>query len=83
MLFFEGWYYSLITIGVVIVFGIPLNYIGINAYVGLFSFFTYRFTIIPILICLPILVIISLIMPKLAYGNIKNESVVERLREAE
>jgi len=83
MLFFEGLYYSLITIGVVIVFGTPLNYIGINAYAGPFSFFTYKFTVLPILICLPILVIISLIMPKLAYSNIKNESVVERLREVE
>lgn len=83
MLFLEGLYYALITIGVVILFGIPISYIGVTAYAGVFSFFTYKFKILPILICLPILMAIAFIIPRLAYSNIKNESVVERLREVE
>ena len=83
MLFLEGFYYALMTIGVVILFGIPISYIGVIAYADVLSFFTYKFRILPILICLPIITGIAFIIPRLAYGNIKNDSIVERLREAE
>ncbi|MBU5426320.1 FtsX-like permease family protein [Tissierella pigra] len=83
MLIFEGLYYALITFAVVLVIGIPIIYFGVNSYAGGMSFFSYHFTILPIFICMPILIVISGIIPALCFTNIKNISVVERLREIE
>ena len=83
MLIFEGLYYALITFAVVLVIGIPIIYFGVNSYAGGMSFFSYHFTILPIFICMPILIVISGIIPALCFTNIKNTSVVERLRETE
>jgi putative ABC transport system permease protein len=83
MLIFEGLYYALITFAVVLIIGIPIIYFGVNSYAGRMSFFSYHFTILPIVICMPILIIISGLIPVLCFTNINNISVVERLREIE
>lgn len=83
MLIWESLYY---TIGaVVICFALclatgPLLGAALN---NVFWFFTYRFTVTPILICVPFMLLISFVVPYLGYKNLVRQSVVERLREAE
>lgn len=48
-----------------------------------FWFFTYRFTVLPILICIPLMLLISLSVPILGYRALVRQSIVERLREVE
>ena len=50
---------------------------------SLFWFFTYRFTLAPILLIFPIFVVLGLVIPLLTYRSIARHTVVERLREAE
>lgn len=83
MLVFEGGYYSILTIVTSLILGIAFS-IGIVATIvsGLW-FFTYKFTITPLLIVSPILVLISFIVPIIAYRSLGEQSVVERLRNME
>lgn len=83
MLIFEGMYYALITFIVTIAIGLPVTYIGVKSFTGQMSFFSYYFTVLPIIICVPILIAIAIIIPVLGFSDIKNSSIVERLRETE
>jgi putative ABC transport system permease protein len=83
MLIFEGLYYALITFMVVFLIGLPITYLGVNSFAGQMSFFSYHFTLTPIVICMPILIAIAVLVPVIGFRNIKNTSVVERLREIE
>ncbi len=83
MLIFEGLYYALITFIVTLTMGLPITYLGVNSFAGQMSFFSYHFTILPIIICIPILIVIAVLIPVLGFVGIKNTSVVERLREVE
>lgn len=83
MLIIEGLYYAFITFIVTLTIGLPITYLGVNSFAGQMSFFSYHFTLLPIFICMPILIGIAAFIPVLGYTNIKNTSVVERLREVE
>lgn len=83
MLIFEGLYYALITLIVVLTIGLPITYLGVNSFAGQMAFFSYHFTLFPIIICMPVLIVIAVLIPILGFRDIKNASVVERLREIE
>lgn len=83
MLVFEGLYYALIAFIVTLVIGIPITYLGVNSFAGQMSFFSYHFTMLPIVICIPILMVITVLIPAIGFKGIKNTRVVERLREIE
>ena len=46
-------------------------------------FYTYRFTLIPILLMVPVMIIVAVIIPDVIYRISMKETVVERLRLAE
>ena len=46
-------------------------------------FFTYHFTITPVLIVLPVFALLGAVLPLISYRPISRKSMVERLREAE
>ena len=48
-----------------------------------FWFFTYRFTISPILIVAPIFALLGILVPLAVYRSVAKSTIVERLREAE
>lgn len=81
MLIFEGIGYILLTA----VFVLTVGSILVYALTGAISiwFFTYHFVIAPILLCLPVLLLISVLVPTLCYKNMCKNSVVDRLRESE
>lgn len=83
LLIFEGLYYGLFTIGIVSTIGILFTYLGVQAIAGTIWFFSYHFTVIPILISMPFLIIFSFIIPALCYMPNSKISIVERLRDAE
>ena len=48
---------------------------------SMFWFFTYRLTVIPILIIAPVLAVLGAIVPLLVYRVVARQTIVERLRE--
>lgn len=50
---------------------------------GMFWFFSYRFTAVPIVAVAPVFVLLGALLPLIAYHIVAKRSVVERLREAE
>ena len=83
MLVYEGLIYaaaSLIsTFLLVVVFGPVIA----NILQGMFWFFTYKFTAVPILIVAPGFILLGCVLPLLVYKKVARSTVVERLREAE
>lgn len=83
MLMLESIIYILLTAGVTLTLGSALCYIGLNALVSGASYMKLYFTIIPSLLCLPVLMLIAVIVPTISHKNVCKGSVVERLREVE
>lgn len=81
MLLFEGLYYALFTMLIVVTFGMAFSYIIANAIVGGFTFFSYHITLVPVVICLPFLIVISSVIPIICYKTTSKMSIVERLNE--
>lgn len=83
MLIWESLFY---TLGSVLACLLLFSALGAPLGAGLervFWFFTYRFTVLPILACIPLMLLISLSVPALGYRVLVRQSIVERLREVE
>ncbi len=48
---------------------------------AMFWFFSYRFTIAPVLVVIPCFAILGTVLPLIAYNIVARESIVDRLRE--
>ena len=83
MLMWEGGYYALFTSIVAVLAGSVLSMTLIKSYTSGFFFFTWKFTVLPILICIPFLLLIVLFVPYLACEKMCRISVVERIRSGE
>lgn len=79
----EGIFYAFMTLGFSLTIGMVLCRLFVEAVVGAIWFFSWHFSVVPILICAPILVALAYLIPALAYGNMRKSSVVERLRNFE
>lgn len=81
MILFEGLYYALFTMLIVVTFGTAVSYIIVKAVAGDIWFFSYHITLAPAAICLPFLIVISLVIPVICYKTTSKMSIVERLNE--
>lgn len=81
MVIYEGLYYALATIVVSGILGIVFSYLIIGGVVGNLWFFTYQFTIVPLLLSYPLLLLLSGLIPYFSFRSINRQSVVERLRD--
>lgn len=79
----EGLYYALLTIFIVVVIGLPITKRLVTLLAGGMMIFSYKFTMLPIILALPILLTIAVIMPRICYLKVNKESVVELLRTNE
>ena len=83
MLVLEGLLYTLAAVLASLLLTVVMGPLLGTAVNSLFWFFTYRFTLAPILLIFPIFVVLGLVIPLLTYRSIARHTVVERLREAE
>lgn len=81
MLTWEGVHYALFTTICSLIVGSLFSYVVVNGIAGEMFFFTYHFTLLPILICVPILLLLSAVIPSISYRTICGDSIVNRLRE--
>ncbi|MNW25860.1 outer membrane-specific lipoprotein transporter subunit LolC [compost metagenome] len=82
MVIFEGLYYALATILVSLALGILASYTIIGGVVSNLWFFSYKFTITPLLMAYPALLVLSIIIPYVSFRSLNRQSIVERLRDA-
>lgn len=82
MLVCEGLFYAGLTL--------IASYILSSAAVGIVvraitagGFSTFRFTLLPLVVCTPLLLLFAVILPHICFRNLEKQSIVERLRQAD
>lgn len=80
MLIDEGLYYAVCTLVASYVLGTLGVAIGIRAMVSGDWTATFHFTLMPLVICTPILIIFAILIPYICFKNLEKQSIVERLR---
>lgn len=83
ILIYEGVCYIIVAAVTSLILGSLLSYGVLNALNKIVMFFEYRFQILPFIIMTPLLFIVAIVTPLLAYRKIRSKSIVERLRETE
>jgi len=79
MLILEGMAYTALTAVLTWTIGAWMGSFGLMYMLGGNSFFTIRFTIVPSVVCMPVLLLISVIIPVLCQRCVNSKSVVERI----
>lgn len=83
MLVFEGIFYTLGAALLALVLNLALSPIIAELLESMFWFFSFKFTILPIIIVIPIFALLGILLPLVTYAFSAKRSIVERLREAE
>ena len=83
MLICEGLFYALGSAIAALILSIVMNPLVGNLLESMFWFFSANFTIIPVLMVIPVFALFGWLIPSIMYGQATKQSVVERLREAE
>ena len=79
MLVNEGLYYA----GLTLFFSYLISAFAVGVVVRAMvedGFTTFRFTLLPLLICTPILLLFAVLIPCICFRNLGKHSIVERLR---
>ena len=79
----EGLYYTAAATVVSLCLSVLLSGALVKNLAGNMWFFTYRFTLLPLGLIIPLLLLIGLILPAGVLAGVEKQSVVERLRETE
>jgi len=82
MLVYEGVYYTMLSAALSLVLSAALGPL-VGSLCSVFWFFTYQFTVLPVLMVIPLFLILGILVPLLMYRSINRRTIVERLREIE
>ena len=80
MLIGEGLYYAGITLALSYVLSALVVGVGVRLLVAGDWTATFHFTLLPLVICTPILLAFAVLIPVCCFKNIEKQSIVERLR---
>lgn len=83
MLTFEGLYYGGFTIAAAVTAGSLVNVTVMKGLQNSFDYFRWHFTVLPLVLCLPFLLLTVWAVPALACRRMCRESVVDRIRASE
>ena len=83
MLVYEGLFYALGAAGISLVLTLALGPVAFTAVGSLFWFFTYRLTLTPFLIVVPVFALLGVLVPLAVYRSVSKSTIVERLREVD
>lgn len=83
MLITEGMLFAGSSIVITLAVSIAMGPVIGNALEGMFPFFTYHLTVMPILVVAPVFLLIGAVIPLASYRQVAKKSVVERIRESE
>lgn len=82
MLVCEGLYYTMLSAALSLVLSAALGPL-VGSLCSVFWFFTYQFTVLPVLMVIPLFLILGILVPLLMYRCVNRRTIVERLREIE
>lgn len=80
MLVDEGLYYAGITLLTSYILGAFAVAVGVRMMVAGDYTATFRFTLAPLVICTPILIVFAILIPYICFKNLEKQSIVDRLR---
>lgn len=80
MLIHEGLYYAVSTLLVSYILSALGVFIGVRMIVADDWTATFHFTLMPLVICTPILIVFAVLIPYICFKNLEKQSIVERLR---
>lgn len=83
MLIGEGLYYAGITLALSYVLSALVVGVGVRLLVAGDWTATFHFTLLPLVICTPILLAFAVLIPVCCFKNIEKQSIVERLRSVD
>lgn len=83
MLICEGLIYGILSLVASVVLSFLALPILSGAVNSMFWFFTYHFTILPLLIVIPIFAALGILLPLASYRRVARQTIVERLRMGE
>lgn len=81
MLMIEGLLYTLAAIVFTLILNTVFSPLLNHALSSMFWFFTYHFTLAPILVMLPIFLALGILIPLITYHMTNKQSIVDRIRE--
>ena len=79
LLIYEGMDYAWITLLITYAASSFIVGVGVRAMME-GGFTTFRFTLLPLVICTPVMIVFAVIVPYLCFRNLEKDSLVERLR---
>ena len=80
MLVYEGFYYVFYVCLFGGIFSVIFSLTVVRALTNVFWFTTYKFTILPIVLMIPLFLIVGVILPFVMSSVVNRQSIVERLR---
>ncbi len=83
MLIYEGLFYALSSAAAALVLSFVLNPLLGDLLEQMFWFFSARFTIVPVLLAIPIFALLGWLIPVVMYDHTARCSIVEQLRDAQ
>lgn len=83
MLVCEGLCYTLGSVAAALLLSLVITPLAGKLLEAMFWFFSSRFTVVPILLTLPVFALLGYAIPAIMYRQAAKQSVVERLRETE
>ena len=83
MLVYEGLFYALGAALSALLLSMILSPLIAGLLENMFWFFSYKFTVLPILITVPFFTVLGIVLPLITYGFASKRSIVERLRESD
>ena len=81
MLIYEGLFYALSSAAAALLLSFVLNPLVGNLLEHMFWFFSARFTIVPVLLAIPMFALLGWLIPEVMYNHTAGCSIVEQLRD--
>lgn len=83
MLIYEGLFYAMSSVAVAFILSLAVGPLAGKMLGSMFWFFEYRFTILPVLLTIPVFLLLGWLIPCMMYDGAAKCSVVEQLRDAQ
>ena len=83
MLVLEGMIYMVFAFAITCTIGYTIGYYALSLLLSGSSYYTITFTVVPSIVCMPIVLLLTISIPLLSQKYVNSESVVERLRRTE
>ena len=83
MLIYEGLFYAMSSVSAAFIQSLAVGPLAGKMLGSMFWFFEYRFTVLPVLLTIPVFLLLGWLIPCMMYDNAAKCSIVDQLRDAQ